>query len=73
MAHPMYLGKPVIATNYSGNLEFMNRDNSLLLDYTITESREDSGPYGKGHAPGRAKCGGGGASHAVDLRTLIAR
>jgi glycosyltransferase involved in cell wall biosynthesis len=48
MAHAMYLGKPVIATNYSGNLEFMNTDNSLLVDYTMTELNEDSGPYERG-------------------------
>ncbi|MCS6851285.1 MAG: glycosyltransferase family 4 protein [Gemmataceae bacterium] len=33
MAEAMLLGKPVIATNYSGNLDFMNSDNSLLVDY----------------------------------------
>ena len=48
MAHAMYLGKPVIATNYSGNLEFMNSDNSLLVDYTMIELKEDSGPYERG-------------------------
>jgi glycosyltransferase involved in cell wall biosynthesis len=48
MAHAMYLGKPVIATNYSGNLEFMNSDNSLLVDYAMTELNEDSGPYERG-------------------------
>lgn len=29
----MYLGKPTIATNYSGNLDFMSNENSLLVDY----------------------------------------
>jgi len=48
LAHSMYLGKPVIATNYSGNLEFMNADNSLLVDYAMTELNEDSGPYERG-------------------------
>lgn len=48
MAHAMYLGKPVIGTGYSGNLEFMNSTNSLLVDYTMTELEEDSGPYEKG-------------------------
>jgi glycosyltransferase involved in cell wall biosynthesis len=48
MAQAMYLGKPVIATNYSGNLEFMNSNNSLLVDYTMTELEEDSGPYERG-------------------------
>jgi glycosyltransferase involved in cell wall biosynthesis len=45
MAQAMYFGKPVIATNYSGNLEFMNRENSLLVDYTMTESEQDAGSY----------------------------
>lgn len=31
MAEAMYFGKPVIATGYSGNLEFMNDDNSFLV------------------------------------------
>jgi glycosyltransferase involved in cell wall biosynthesis len=33
MAEAMFLGKPVIATNYSGNLEFMNNKNSCLIKY----------------------------------------
>jgi glycosyltransferase involved in cell wall biosynthesis len=34
MAESMYLGKPVIATAYSGNMEYMNRQNSYLIPYT---------------------------------------
>ena len=34
MAECMAQGKPVIATGYSGNLEFMTCDNSCLVDYT---------------------------------------
>jgi len=45
MAQAMYFGKPVIATNYSGNLEFMNRENSLLVDYTMTELEQVAGSY----------------------------
>jgi glycosyltransferase involved in cell wall biosynthesis len=48
MAQAMYLGKPVIGTNYSGNLEFMNSGNSLLVDYEMTVLNEDSGPYERG-------------------------
>jgi len=48
MAQAMYLGKPVIATNYSGNLEFMDSENSLLVDYAMTELNQDSGPYERG-------------------------
>ena len=35
MAEAMAVGKPVIATAYSGNVDFMNRDNSLLVDYEL--------------------------------------
>ncbi|HWX14959.1 MAG TPA: glycosyltransferase [Chthoniobacterales bacterium] len=46
LAEAMLLGKPVIATNYSGNLAFMNHENSLLVDYTLTDISE-SGPIYK--------------------------
>lgn len=35
LAESMYLGKPVIGTAYSGNLEFMDGDNSCLVDYRL--------------------------------------
>ena len=35
MAEAMYYGKPVIATGYSGNLDFMTASNSLLVDYHL--------------------------------------
>ena len=35
LAEAMYLGKPVIGTGYSGNLEFMNEGNSALVDYRL--------------------------------------
>lgn len=44
----MYLGKPVIATKYGGNLEFMNEENSLLVDYELVQLEKDFGPYKKG-------------------------
>lgn len=37
MAEAMFFGKPVIATNYSGNLEFMNDENSFLVDFKKTK------------------------------------
>lgn len=48
MAQAMYLGKPVIATGYSGNLDFMNADTAMLVPYTMTELHEDSGAYERG-------------------------
>jgi hypothetical protein len=35
MAEAMAVGKPVIGTGYSGNVDFMNADNSYLIDYTV--------------------------------------
>lgn len=44
MAQAMSAGKPVIATAYSGNMEFMNADNSLLVNYDRVELTQDYGP-----------------------------
>ena len=35
LAEAMALGKPAMATAYSGNLEFMSESNSLLVDYRL--------------------------------------
>src|SRR2546423_9172117 len=35
LSDAMILQRPTIATGYSGNCEFMNSENSLLLDYTV--------------------------------------
>jgi glycosyltransferase involved in cell wall biosynthesis len=35
MAEAMAIGKPVIGTGYSGNLDFMNAENSYLVDYEL--------------------------------------
>lgn len=45
MAEAMYLGKPVIATGYSGNLDFMTPENSLLVDFSLVSVGEDAEPY----------------------------
>jgi len=49
MAEAMYLGKPVIASGWSGNLEFMNKDNSFLVRYKLISLEKDYGPYKKGN------------------------
>lgn len=38
----MAMGLPVIGTGWSGQTAFMNRENSLLIDYTLTEVPESS-------------------------------
>lgn len=48
LAECMYLGKPVIATAYSGNLDFMDHDNSLLVDYRMIPLRHGDYPYWRG-------------------------
>ncbi len=48
LADAMAWGKPVIATGYSGNLDFMNEDNSYLVPCHYTELAYDDGPYPAG-------------------------
>nr|MBA3642060.1 glycosyltransferase [Acidobacteriota bacterium] len=44
----MSVGKPVIATNYSGNVDFMTADNSYPIDYRLVALTRDYGPYMRG-------------------------
>ena len=48
LAEAMFMGKPVIATGYSGNLDFMNSDNSCLVDYHLIPVGEHDYPFGSG-------------------------
>jgi len=48
MAEAMLLAKPVIATGYSGNTDFMNATNSLLVDYRLVAIDQAVPPYGLG-------------------------
>ncbi len=66
MAEAMSLGKPVIATNYSGNLEFMNEKNSMLVRYTKTKLKNDSYLYTKNEAWAEPD-----VSHAAQLMKKI--
>jgi glycosyltransferase involved in cell wall biosynthesis/SAM-dependent methyltransferase len=45
MAEAMLLGKPVVATGYSGNLDFMLPENSFLVDYELVEVGAGNDPY----------------------------
>jgi glycosyltransferase involved in cell wall biosynthesis len=44
-AEAMALGTPVIATRYSGNLDFMDDENSLLVDYDLVQVNDPTGTY----------------------------
>jgi glycosyltransferase involved in cell wall biosynthesis len=48
LAESMYLGKPVIATGYSGNVDFMDDRNSYLIDHRLVSIEQTAGPYMKG-------------------------
>jgi glycosyltransferase involved in cell wall biosynthesis len=48
MAEAMSLGKPVVATAYSGNLAFMQPDNSCLVGYRMVPVREGEYPNWQG-------------------------
>ena len=41
----MCLGKPVVATNWSGNVDFMNNDCACMVDYELRPIGVDFGPY----------------------------
>jgi glycosyltransferase involved in cell wall biosynthesis len=48
VAEAMFLGKPVISTNWSGTAEFVNADNGCPVNFTMIELTENHGPYTKG-------------------------
>jgi len=48
LAESMLLGKPVIGTGYSGNMDFMNAENSLLVDYRLVNVPEGAYPHSAG-------------------------
>ncbi|TAF53248.1 MAG: glycosyltransferase, partial [Oscillatoriales cyanobacterium] len=66
MAEAMFYGKPVIATGYSSNTEFMNVGNSFLVKYKLVPVEEDCGPYKKGNVWAQADVG-----HAADLMGYV--
>lgn len=45
MGEAMYFGRPVIATAYSGNLDFMTAENSYLVPHSMAEIGPDAAPY----------------------------
>jgi glycosyltransferase involved in cell wall biosynthesis len=48
LAEAMLLGKPVVATGYSGNLDFMNPDVSCLVGFTLVPVAPGAYPFGEG-------------------------
>ncbi len=48
IAEAMALGKPVIATGWSANMEFMTHKNSFPVKYRLTRLNQNAIPYPKG-------------------------
>lgn len=48
MAEAMYLGKPVIATAYSGNMDFMSENEACLISYRMIDVPPDAYPHWHG-------------------------
>lgn len=48
LAEAMYYGKPVIATAYSGNMDFMRADTSCLVGYKLIPLQENDYPFWQG-------------------------
>jgi len=45
IAAAMYFGKPVIATGYSGNMDFTTPENAFLIDYDLVAVQHETGAY----------------------------
>jgi glycosyltransferase involved in cell wall biosynthesis len=48
IAEAMALGKPVVVTGWSGNMDFTTDRNACLVDFRLEELTEDHGPYRRG-------------------------
>jgi glycosyltransferase involved in cell wall biosynthesis len=66
MAEAMLLGKPTIATAYSGNLDFMDDSNSLLVRYEYDEV-----PPNTPHYPAGCRWAEPDVDHAAELMRWV--
>jgi glycosyltransferase involved in cell wall biosynthesis len=48
LTEAMYLGKPVIGTGYSGNMDFMNKENSCLVEFELVPVQIGDYPHAEG-------------------------
>ena len=58
----MFLGRLAMATAWSGNLDYMTKENSLLVDYDLVPVGRDDYPFGEGQQWADAR-----VDHAVEL------
>lgn len=45
LAESMFFSKPVVATGYSGNLDFMNNKNSCIVPYKLIKLKKNAYPF----------------------------
>jgi glycosyltransferase involved in cell wall biosynthesis len=62
----MALGKPVVATGWSGNMDFMNVSNSFPVRYELVEITRRVGPYAGGEVWAEPS-----VEHAAELMRLV--
>jgi len=48
VAESMFMGKPVVSTNWSATTEFLNKTNGCPVDFKIVELKKSFGPYTQG-------------------------
>ena len=70
LAEAMALGKPVIATGYSANLDFMNVSNSLLVRYELVRAGGGPSTLSARQRVGRARRGSRRGADACGLRAI---
>jgi len=66
LAEAMYLGKPVIATRYSGNLDFMTERTAYLVDHTLVPVQPGEYPHAEDQHWADADVG-----HAADYMAAL--
>jgi glycosyltransferase involved in cell wall biosynthesis len=66
IAEAMGLGKPVIATGWSGNTDFMDVSNGFPVSYRLVELEENVGPYHGGEVWAEAS-----VEHAAELMRFV--
>jgi glycosyltransferase involved in cell wall biosynthesis len=66
VAECMYLGKPVISTDWSATAEFVDRSNGYPVSYSLSELTENHGPYARGATWAEADVG-----HASELMRKV--
>ena len=48
LAESMLMGKPIITTGYSGNMDFTNPETALLVDYKLVQVQPGDYPFSRG-------------------------